>query len=462
MTMENAVIGKYLYGKLFEGKETSINIKLKHIEAQDAVLMLDGYKHSMVQIIAISIALKSFVRIENIPLVIDTYVLAAIINELGGEAKILDGQMILDCRNVCSALIPACLGNLIHGSMYLCPALIVALHEFAFFGSGGCQIGNKLEEYKRPFKHIISVMAQFGVNIICDHNKVLGSLDKITDEEQIDILRYSDDEHILSGPLVGGATKTAIILSLLKNHLIIKNAFIRTETLDMLRFLECFGKKVEISQGTIVLEGETKIPNQPVCFKLSQCGSEIVTYSTLSILTKREVKFADLNRNVLEKTLAPEINIFRTMGVSVNWTGNNLIVHPTAPCWHNQPIIVSPQSIQSDHHPFYTLLFLLGDKKVKITERVWKDRFQYIDNLIKFGAAIYKKNNSIIIYKSELRAYDFSLDALDTRSGAVTLLAMIFTGSHGTLVHSEHILRGYSRLEEHLKKFGVQIDFSEG
>lgn len=34
------------------------------------------------------------------------------------------------------------LGKCIHGSMYLCPALLIALGKFEYYGSGGCQIGD--------------------------------------------------------------------------------------------------------------------------------------------------------------------------------------------------------------------------------------------------------------------------------------------------------------------------------
>lgn len=50
------------------------------------------------------------------------------------------------------------LGKCIHGSMYLCPALLIALGKFEYYGSGGCQIGDSIDSHNRPFSHIASVI----------------------------------------------------------------------------------------------------------------------------------------------------------------------------------------------------------------------------------------------------------------------------------------------------------------
>lgn len=39
------------------------------------------------------------------------------------------------------------LGKCIHGSMYLCPALLIALGKFEYYGSGGCQIGDSIDSH---------------------------------------------------------------------------------------------------------------------------------------------------------------------------------------------------------------------------------------------------------------------------------------------------------------------------
>ena len=61
------------------------------------------------------------------------------------------------------------LGKCIHGSMYLCPALLIALGKFEYYGSGGCQIGDSIDSHNRPFSHIASVIECFNVSVKYPH-----------------------------------------------------------------------------------------------------------------------------------------------------------------------------------------------------------------------------------------------------------------------------------------------------
>jgi UDP-N-acetylglucosamine enolpyruvyl transferase len=236
--MEENIIYKLLSKELFEGIKHHAEIEIVDSDIKDSSIFIDGYKHSMVGIIALTIAAKKRVIIDNPPLVSDTFVFVAIINELGGNAHIANNKLYIDASEILSTDIPIFLSRCIHGSLYMCPALLVANKRFCFYGSGGCQIGDSLDKNRRPIAHIMSVMGEFGGEINIDESAVSGSLSSVNNIEEIDITRYSTSSNISEGPLVGGATKTAIIMSLLgHNKLIIKNAYLKTDVLDMLRFL---------------------------------------------------------------------------------------------------------------------------------------------------------------------------------------------------------------------------------
>ena len=158
---------------MFKGENKNINISVSKNSPVNASLSLDGYKHSMVQIIALTIALKMKTVIVNPPIVSDTYVFIAIINELGGTAKICNKRLFIDASTICNANIPFFLGKCIHGSMYLCPALLIALGKFEYYGSGGCQIGDSIDSHNRPFSHIASVIECFNHKISIDSNRII-------------------------------------------------------------------------------------------------------------------------------------------------------------------------------------------------------------------------------------------------------------------------------------------------
>lgn len=254
------------------------------------------------------VALKMKTVIVNPPIVSDTYVFIAIINELGGTAKIYNKRLFIDASTICNANIPFFLGKCIHGSMYLCPALLIALGKFEYYGSGGCQIGDSIDSHNRPFSHIASVIECFNHKISIESNRIIGNFGDNSDITELDIKNFSYSSEDLSGPLVGGATKTALLLSVNKQKFIIKNPYLKTDVYDMIDFLRLIGKKIDISDNSIVCSGNVMASsNQYIEFNLTQCISEIITYSTLALINNTNLTFLDLNKKTISLTLKPEI-----------------------------------------------------------------------------------------------------------------------------------------------------------
>ena len=95
--------------------------------------------------------------------------------------------------------------------MYLCPALLIALGKFEYYGSGGCQICDSIDSHIRPFSHIASVIECFNHKISIESNRIIGNFGDNSDITELDIKNFSYSSEDLSGPLVGGATKTALL-----------------------------------------------------------------------------------------------------------------------------------------------------------------------------------------------------------------------------------------------------------
>lgn len=164
---------------------------------------------------------------------------------------------LIDMKNVCINTISYYLSQLIHGSMYLCPALLCSNGEFNYYGSGGCRIGNGSNN-ERPVEHIMSVMKSFGASIEVNPVGVHGTcnIDNSREPVEINISNYSTAPGFLSGALVGGATKTAIIMSLSREKVIIKDPYLKTDVLDMIAFIQLLGKKVVVNQNELIISGE--------------------------------------------------------------------------------------------------------------------------------------------------------------------------------------------------------------
>ena len=395
----------------------------------------------------------------NPPLVIDTYVFVALIKEMGGDARIIHNKLHLDMRNVCINTISYYLSQLIHGSMYLCPALLCLNGEFNYYGSGGCRIGNG-KNNERPIEHIMSVMKSFGASIEFNQIGIHGKYnsDDFWEPVEVDILKYSTTPEFLSGALVGGATKTAIIMSLSRDTVIIKNPYMKTDVLDMISFIQMIGKSVVINKNELIISGKLHTNcNFAYRVTLTECVSEIITYSSLAILQHTKLTFRNLNKSIIVRGLKPEFELFDKMGIEYKWEQSDLIIEPTFNI-SPQIIDVLPQTIQSDHQPFFALLLSYGKGVSTITDHVWEDRYHYISNLNMMNCAITRENNAIHISPSKLMPCSKELLARDVRCAAVTLLAMILSRTSSNLIEAEHIFRGYSHLKEHLLEMGILIN----
>lgn len=450
----------YLNDILLNESKYSLNLIVKEVNIKEAKLKLKGYKHSMVQIIALSIAWNLKVEIVNSPLVLDTYVLCEIVNKLGGKATVTKDKLVIDPTGINSYLIPSQLSNLIHGSVYLIPALLVRFGKVEFLGAGGCQIG---ENETRPIKHILDILELFGAKIIESDEKIICFWDKIKALKEIDIMNFSTNKESLEGPFVGGATKIAILLSRFQNNICIKNAYMKTDVMDMLRFVSNLNMQVNIYNNNNIKIDNSKVVNKSelIQFELTECISEIITYSTLAIINNISVRFQNLNKKIISKTLLPEFLLFDKIGINYEWINNDLLIQ-SAETLNPVDICVTPNTIQSDHQPFFALMLALKSKKIsRITENVWKSRFYYVNNLNKLGTSIKLQDNTITINPSTLNNVYQELEGKDVRTCAVTLLAIVNSKSNSKIKNCEHILRGYDSLIENFKLFGVNLSIEK-
>ena len=141
------------------------------------------------------------------------------------------------------------------------------------------------------------------------------------------------------------------------------------------------GKKVVVNQNELIISGEIhKNCKQAYRVTLTECVSEIITYSTLALLQQTKLTFKELNKPVIVKGLKPEFELFDNMGIVYKWKKNDLIIEPTLNI-SPQIIDVWPQTIQSDHQPFFALLLTFGKGVSVITDHVWSNRYHYINNL---------------------------------------------------------------------------------
>lgn len=250
---------------------------------------IQGYKHAMVQIIAGAISNNTKVYIDNIPRVDDAFVLCEIINQAGGKSTINGSTFICDPSDMNNHIIDKNLCYKIHGAIYLMPAYLCRLGKFSIGKTGGCQIGNKLEQQARPLEHMLAVMKLFNTNIYVNNSdNIIGNIIDLNKKAiTIDIKDFSTSK-ALTGPHISGATKTAILMPIIPK-LMLKNYYFKTDVRDLIRFYQLLGYTIDRDRSILQIVNNNHRKNEIYQFSLTECVSEIMTYIALAVHTNIKI-----------------------------------------------------------------------------------------------------------------------------------------------------------------------------
>lgn len=421
-------------------------------------IWINGYKHSMIQVIAAAIAADVPILIKNAPLVDDTFVLKGIIERCSGSVDIDQHRVLIRPGGISDPAVDPVASRAIHGSLYLIPALGVRLGEFVFGEAGGCRIGSAGDGGRRPFEHIFDVMSHFGIACTTTGGQHRGERRARVHSVTIDILRYSTQQDETHGPLISSATKAAILCSLSTRETTILNPYLKTDVLDLLRLLRDLGCDVEATGDRVHIRGGARrASGRPLEFTLSPCGSEIVTYIALSVHTGTSLELRVGDLEAVRQNLKPEFELLRQMNVDVEFDDGSMFVSGGAPV-RSVDIEVTHRGIQSDHHPFFALMLLRGGGTARIREHVWKDRFSYVNELRKLGAVLAQEDNQVTVSPSQTSRGGQTLFAGDTRSVAVLTLAALGAEGSTVIEGAQHLRRGYEDLIPNLQAAGARIE----
>jgi len=337
------------------------------------------------------------------------------------------------------------------------PAFAVRFSEFNFWESGGCQIGRTKDYGKRPISHIIDVMNKFGVASQVDCTCIRG-MRRIHQkaEVMIDIREYSDKPNDYSGSMVSGATKAALLCVPLAKRVSLICPHVKTEVLDLISILRSAGYYVNLGKDKLIVEAPDFNSLNPIRVNLSACPSELITYISVAIYSDISVAIKFPFGLPSLSSLSPELDLLKKMNIRFDITDNQMMV-PASQKVESLNIQVRPHGIQSDHHPLFLLMLMKGNRKSKICEHVFRDRFAYITELNHIGASLLREGNSVHIRPSNRLLGGKTVRGQDVRGTAALLIASLDTLSSVRIEESQHLLRGYEQITTKLNGLGADI-----
>ena len=102
------------------------------------------------------------------------------------------------------------------------------------------------------------------------------------------------------------------------------------------------------------------------------------------------------------------------------------------------------------------VLLCLANGRSSITENIFENRFMHVAELRRLGAKItIKRNKAIIEGPSEFTGAE--LMSSDLRASVALVLASIVAKGQSIINRIYHLDRGYEKIENKLKKIGVNV-----
>lgn len=398
-------------------------------------ISVSGAKNAVVAIIPATLLVEGKCVIENVPCINDVYVITDILSQLGAKVKMLNKNTLeIDTSNIITCRADYTMVSKMRASYYLMGALLGRFNQAIVSMPGGCNFGQRpVDQHLKGFK-------------------ALGALVK----EENGYYDISADElvggHIFFDVVSVGATIN-IMLAAVKAHgiTVIENAAKEPHIVDVANFLNSMGAHIK-GAGTDVIKIKGVETLKGGTYSVIPDYIEAGTYMLMAAGTGGNVLVKDVIPKHLESITAKLIEI----GATVNEYDDSIQVIVNNKLSGARVKTLPYPGFPTDLQPLMTTLLSVSKGTSVVTEAVWDSRFQYIDELRRFGAQINVESSAATISGVETLK-GCNAKALDLRAGAAMVMAALMAEGRSCIGNLNYIDRGYENLEEKLTKLGADI-----
>lgn len=399
---------------------------------------ISGAKNAVVAIIPAAIMAGGVSVIENLPCIEDVTCLVKTLNSLGAVCEFLDEQTLrIDATNVNRWEATDDSVRKIRASYYLMGALLGRFKQAVVATPGGCNFGS------RPINLHLKGFHAMGAEVI--------------EENGGDIIRLKAEKlHganiFLDTASVGATINLMIAASMAEGTTVIENAAKEPHIVDTANFLNMLGAKIR-GAGTdvIKIQGVEKLNSAEYMIIPDQI--EAGTYMIAAAACGGDV----VVRNIIPKHMDSLSAKLEEMGcrivegddfIEVISDGNLSAVNVKTMEYPGFPTDLQPQM---------SALLAKAKGTSTLTENVWENRFQYVNQLRRLGCDITIDGRVATINGVDtLKGND--VNATDLRAGAALVIAGLAALGETHIGNVKYIDRGYEKIEYKLRAIGADIE----
>ncbi|MEK7598091.1 MAG: UDP-N-acetylglucosamine 1-carboxyvinyltransferase [Patescibacteria group bacterium] len=422
-------------------------------------VILSGAKNVALKTIIAALMFKGDVILKNIPKINDVLDLIELIKSLGATARFMEkNTLIINGDTLKSNKVELQYGSKIRVSFMLFAPLLNRFGECFVPNPGGCRIG------ARPIDRIIKGLVALGVKI--DYDTETGYYHaKIVDKPKG---KYHFEKPSHTG------TELLMMIGLMTDEKVeIDNIANEPEIDDLILYLNSAGGNIVEDKNKITINKSSGLI-QKDAFTIMSDRNELVTYATLAVASGGDVIISPINENLITSFL----EIMKESGAGVEKISNFKFRFFYQGKIKPVNIETSPHpGFMTDWQPSWAILMLKATGESVIHERVFENRFSYVDELKKLGANIdfvdikvehpeffyhfnHEKNK---VYQQTIKIqggeelHNAILNISDLRAGAALACAALLAEGESVVNGASILERGYEDFVEKIKKLGGEI-----
>ncbi len=427
----------------------------KKLEGQVTV---SGAKNAALKALVAACLTDEKVKIHNVPLISDFFVMIDIMKELGAKVKLEGHTVTVEMKKFSDFSIPLDKAVLARtSSMFIAP-LLIRLHEAIIPNPGGCRLG------ARPIDRTIDGIKKMNASIT--YNSEDGYFHAKT--KGLKAVTYNFPKSTHTG------TETMILAAVLADGTtVLNNAAEEPEIDNIIELLNAMGARVlRTAKRQITIIGVDKLHGTE--FTISPDRIEVATFAIAAIITGGEIFVKDAqNANIsafLEKLKETGA------GYEIKENGIRFYASKTLNAV-DVTTGIHPGFLTDWQAPWGVLMTQAKGESI-IHETVFENKLGYVDDLERMGATVKLFNPAV---KNPEKVYNFNLEddepdnfhavkitgptklhnavmtTLDIRAGAAVVLAALVAKGTSTIFGIEKLDRGYEDFEKRLNALGANI-----
>ena len=398
-------------------------------------IKISGSKNASLPILAASLLSNKKIKLKNLPKVKDIETMIYLLQSLGSKISIKKNNLLIDNSRQSKKFASYNLVKTMRAGILVLGPLLAKFGSAKVSLPGGCAIGT------RPIDIHLKALSKLGVKYSISNGYVNAIAPNGLKGNKINFPKIS----------VGATENLLIAACFAKGTTILSNCAIEPEIKDLTIFLNKMGCKIRwLSKRKVKIIGVDNLKNteHSVMFDRIEAG----TYLIAGAITEGNLNILNVN----PKLLKTEIDILKKIGAKVRIfqkeikiIGNkkiNNINLKTAP-WPGFPTDLQAQIM---------VLLCKANKKSKIKEEIFENRFMHVGELNRMGAKISINGNEATIEgNANFKAAE--LMATDLRASVSLILAALNSKGKSIINRIYHLDRGYENIEKKLKKVGAKI-----